>query len=368
MLAFQRIQETLGLAQLGLNPHWMLVPTRPDTLIPELPATAILALRTARQAISASPQNGKGYLALALAYSDSNVPTPMIDVPGFNRQVAIISLERFLARTTPQEQLRRGNLTAFVQAKDVCNYQMMLVEREHPQKGLERPRKGDLVIESARRLRAYLRNATPQDINKELLNQIRGIFDLPTRTEVSTLTLDDTIKRMDSRILEWESRINEQTDIYLGKSQQWKSPVERALQARRAHALYLKALEELKKLDKNDSKLGLDEQFTSVLEVTDLSLLAGQVEEAIAHIDAADDDMKAFPIKMMQMMQAGQGQIAPQQLQQYIEQLQQRWWDLKMQALCPGGFATRDRHLASTSGGGRCPTIMASLLGQGSAE
>ena len=171
----------------------------------------------------------------------------------------------------------------------------------------------------------------------ETLNQIRGFLRLPPKTDVSSETLDDTIKRFDTRISEWESQVKEQTDIFLGNSQQVPSAVIRAMQARRGHALYLKALEELKKFDKDPSKGNIEEQYGAVMEITDLFLILGKVVDAIAEIDAADEEMNVVPNRIFGSMQ---GKLSPQELmglRQRLQQSKDRWWSIKMCAYVAHG-------------------------------
>jgi tetratricopeptide (TPR) repeat protein len=343
MLSYQLTAQCLSITQIFLNPQWNIVPGQPITLVPELSATGVLALRAARKAIALSPQSPQGYLALAMVYANEYVPTAIKDTPNMTAEIRVIELQRFLARTTPQEQKDRGNYKAYRWAIEVCRYQKDLERRDHPTQFLDAPF-SDLRLQYTKLVRAYFRSLPDDQVDRDTLNEIREFLEMATIGEsskqqnISPAIVEETNKKMDKNIQEWENRVKEQNDLYQGKVQQVTSPVRRGMQARAGHSLYLKALEELKNFNRDEATATVDEQFLAVLSITDLFLAAGQVEAAVEQIAAADEEMKSFPSKFYAILV--QSKVPPQQMQQQMQIIQQglaEWRKIKLRAYCAQG-------------------------------
>jgi len=243
------------------------IPTRPD-LSPGSTAVSLLAVRSARRGINESPDSPEGYLALQAAYGE---PTFDCAFPQYRSLIATVTAERYFLRSALENHLD-SRFSAYVAARSLVNdhfpaelHTLPLAEiraRLEQQGGEIRL---DMALIAMRRARAILQAMPQADAIKADMEYMDGF-----------------LKRWDEEARNEESRWRNNTS-------RSPSPLQRADEAFRNHWLPLKALEELKKIDLNDTaKLPIEQRVVGRLLLSRLYLLSGQAELADLELAAID--------------------------------------------------------------------------------
>jgi hypothetical protein len=247
----------------------MILPPPVEPRPAELWSASILSVRAARRAILESPQHPDGYLALAHAYNNSEF-FPVTD--GMLRDLVVTaSLERYLARMTPEIQA--------LNPRDVFGAAMVLVERYLPQQGA--PASNELRFDLA------------VVALKKAINVLRSSPNILDRDRQNA-----ELKRLENRLQLLEKSVRERENSWLNSTRSSPSPVHRALAAEQV-GLHLRSLEELKKVDLSEkSKLPPDQWLLAIIETARLQTIVGQPEAAESLLSALEEkqaDLLARP-------------------------------------------------------------------------
>lgn len=240
-------------------------------------AASLSAIRAARRGIIANPHAPEGYYALAESYVSEGwrffPPSEgwLFYPSALKPLVRVASLERYMARLTPDQKIRPTIATLYASEQ---------LYRMHAGSG-----RMDLAY---RALQQYLLG---------LRNPPEG---------VSFPDLSERIKFFEQRSSALEKELRSRENIWLNNAANNPSVIQRAIAAagrlpepkeemRRVipgHGLPLKALQMLNeiKLDES-SKISIGERFLALLARIELSLLAGQAEDADRLIQAIDHQL-----------------------------------------------------------------------------
>jgi hypothetical protein len=231
-------------------------------MTPEVLAAGVLMLRDARRAVAAAPDQPDGYVALAEASR-----LPVLPSDDLRELLELASLERGLARATPDVPPRKNTLWMYQHAERVFNL--------HLNRG-----RFDLAVDYLRLAIRYLKESPPVNLERDQvaaeLQRLEGIrFGRQTPEEFLASQSD----AFENRAATAQIPNNETLTRLL-----------RAALARQ-FGLYREALAELRKIDLSPEASGsVAEKLAAAVEIIDLNIITGQVEEA--YLDVQDIDAK----------------------------------------------------------------------------
>jgi tetratricopeptide (TPR) repeat protein len=259
----------------------------PPKFPPEVYGVSLLAVRSGRRAVVASPDHPDGYYQLAKAYQAvGNLSPPAVRIP-----VTTASLARCLARL-PADPANRGGVAIDVgSAIEACRFLY----------GLHldaRPDRVDAAVECRRLWAAYLRQ------------QIEDLEAGAGRVEDDAVrkALDLVVTRGKTELADHEKwleqkttkELRERSNFYVNTVANLQSPIDRSAVARRV-GLVLTAVEELERAHQQYEKRLATEadrarmtpadqaEYVAVhAELIELMLYTGRAEEAAAMMEGLD--------------------------------------------------------------------------------
>jgi hypothetical protein len=233
---------------------------------PEELGLGMLALRAARQAVAADPDQPDGYVALAEASRSQALPAGEL-----RELLDLVSLQRALARSSPDVPARRNTPSMYEQAERVANM--------HLSRG-----RADLAREYLQLAVQYLQESPPANIDPDFraseLLRLQG-------ARFGRLTPEDFIAA--------------QSDAFENRAATAQVPnnetLTRLLRAAlaRQFGLYREALAELRKIDVSpEAPASVAEKLAAAVEIIDLNIITGQVEEAYQDVQDIEGKLSGF--------------------------------------------------------------------------
>ncbi len=259
---------------------------------PQFRATAVLAIRAARQGIAESPNHPDGYFALAAAYNSPAWAERDLLSPDIRELVTVSNLSRYYLRLATEQ-------TANITDRDAPPLQ---AARQLFQMHMQRGRL-DLAAEFLRKWWTGLR-ACPRPLgaaDEELLRDMTQVGSDP-RLPLSDAEVDEGLKRLEQVVGNVEQTVRKNDNLWTNNTARIQSQFERAIMAQQ-YGLFRKSLQELNAVDTGEgSKLTRQELYAVFFGRTAgpmrydgrirLNLIVGQAEEAEEIIRMIDDGLQ----------------------------------------------------------------------------
>jgi tetratricopeptide (TPR) repeat protein len=234
---------------------------------PELRGVSMLALRAAREAIAADPDGPDAYAALADATQLAAMPADDL-----RELLELVSLQRALARSSPEVPARRST--------PVMHEIALRVAGLHHDRG-----RFDLALEYLRLAARYLNESPPLFVmgRDEVAAQLQYLQDI----RFERLTPEEAVA---ARSNAFENRA---ATVQIPNNETLTHLVRAALA--RQFGLYREALAELRKIDVSpDAPSSVAEKLATAVEIIDLNIITGQVEEAYQDVQDIEGKLSGF--------------------------------------------------------------------------
>jgi hypothetical protein len=233
---------------------------------PELLAVGMLALRDARRAVAAAPDQPDGYVALAEASR-----SPILPPDDLRELLELVSLERALARAGPEVPSRKSTPWMYEQAERVCKIHLAR-------------RRFDLAVEYLRLAIRYLKESPPVNMERERtaaeLQRLEG-------ARFGRMVPEDLVAAQSNA---FENRA---AAVQIPNNEALTHLVRAALA--KQFGLYREALAELRKIDLSpEASASVAEKLAAAVDIIELNVFTGQVEEAYQDVQDIEGKLGGF--------------------------------------------------------------------------
>ena len=242
------------------NPERMVTPPPPADLSV---AFQLLAIRAARRAIAANPDNPDPYLALARAAGPGTVGLPGISEQERAEQV-VAGLRRYLDRLPPIDKLP-PNLAA-------------------------------IAFEIARELSARYRANNFIDLEQRALTEAREYLRRATDKAEDPAEKKKVIEQFDKILADATNRLAAVNDPFEQFVSNVKPDVARLVYEAANRKLFARAMDEFQKAVEAKRELGPNAlaSFDTIVLITRIQLASGRVEDATNGLEAIENEIKTF--------------------------------------------------------------------------